>query len=79
MRFLLLHCYPYLRFIFFSRENYNRYLCVREFDGDAREMKRVDFTDHNGPKAHPNPHQHKIKPNTTGETPNIGDPEPLTN
>jgi len=49
----------------------------REFDPDDNEVKRIDFTDH-GRSDHPNPHQHRPKPNETGGTPKGGDPEPLT-
>jgi len=54
-----------------------KYRQAREFDAEGKEIKRIDFTDHNRPQNHTNPHEHKIKPNETGGTPEIGDPEPV--
>lgn len=30
----------------------------RWYDGKGNAIKDIDYTDHNNPKAHPNPHQH---------------------
>lgn len=46
-----------------------KYPQAREFDAQGKPVKDIDFTDHDKPKKHPNPHQHKYKPNATGGTP----------
>ena len=33
----------------------------REFDADGKPVRDVDFTDHNRPQNHDNPHQHKFE------------------
>ncbi len=38
-------------------------------DTQGRPVKDIDFTDHGRPQNHPNPHEHKWKPNPTGGTP----------
>jgi len=35
----------------------------RTWDGNGQGGRRIDNTDHNDPKNHPNPHQHRIDPN----------------
>ena len=42
---------------------------AREFDAAGKPVRDIDFTDHGRPKQHPNPHQHRYEPNTTGGTP----------
>ncbi|MEX0961298.1 MAG: RHS repeat-associated core domain-containing protein [Simkaniaceae bacterium] len=46
-----------------------KYPQAREFDAQGKPVKDIDFTDHGRPKKHPNPHEHKWKPNPTGGTP----------
>ena len=46
-----------------------KYPQAREFDAQGRPVKDIDFTDHGRPQNHPNPHEHKWKPNPTGGTP----------
>jgi len=46
-----------------------KYPQAREFDRDGRPIRDIDFTDHEKPDKHPNPHQHIHKPNETGGTP----------
>lgn len=46
-------------------------------EGKLVPKKDIDFTDHNRPSVHPNPHQHRYLPNPTGGTLMRGDPEPL--
>ena len=46
--------------------------------GQLVHTKTIDFTDHGRPQNHPNPHQHRITPNTTGGTPRKASAEPLT-
>ena len=41
---------------------------AREFDADGNVIKDIDFTDHNRPKEHTNPHQHRYIDNSTGGT-----------
>ncbi|GAA3877132.1 hypothetical protein GCM10022227_38690 [Streptomyces sedi] len=50
---------------------------AREFDGDGNPVRDVDFTDHNRPANHENPHQHNYEPNPTGGTPQRGPAVPL--
>ena len=45
-----------------------KYPQAREFDAQGRPVKDIDFTDHGRPQNHPNPHEHKWKPNPTGGT-----------
>ena len=41
-------------------------------------IRDIDFTDHGRSQNHPNPHQHRYKPNGSGGTPNRSkEPEPL--
>ncbi len=54
-----------------------KYPQAREFDGNGKPVRDIDFTDHGYPKKHPNPHQHRPKPNPTGGTPERGKPEPV--
>jgi hypothetical protein len=42
----------------------NPYNQAREFGYGGRHVKDIDFTDHNDPAIHPNPHQHRIDPVT---------------
>lgn len=56
-----------------------KYPQAREFDAQGRPVKDIDFTDHGRPQNHPNPHEHKWKPNPTGGTPQrSSEAEPLT-
>ena len=41
---------------------------AREFDGDGKPVRDIDFTDHGRPLIHPNPHQHPYEENSTGGT-----------
>jgi hypothetical protein len=36
---------------------------AREWDDDGNMVRDIDFTDHNRPKLHPNPHYHLWEPN----------------
>jgi len=54
-----------------------KYKQAREFDESGKDVKRADFTDHNDPVKHPNPHQHRVEPNETGGTKKISPAEPL--
>jgi hypothetical protein len=56
-----------------------KYPQAREFDAQGNLIKDIDFTDHGRPKEHPNPHEHKWKPNPTGGTPERSkEAEPLS-
>ena len=56
-----------------------KYPQAREFDVQGRPVKDIDFTDHGRPQNHPNPHEHKWKPNSTGGTPQRSpEADPLT-
>lgn len=46
-----------------------KYPQARKFDAQGRPVKDIDFTDHGRPQNHPNPHEHKWKPNPTGGIP----------
>jgi RHS repeat-associated protein len=46
-----------------------KYPQAREFDKNGKPVRDIDFTNHRRPKDHPNPHQHKWRPNKTGGTP----------
>ncbi|NGX36927.1 MAG: tRNA(Glu)-specific nuclease WapA [Chlamydiae bacterium] len=46
-----------------------KYPQAREFDAQGKPVKDIDFTNHGRPQNHPNPHEHKWKPNQTGGTP----------
>ncbi|HKO59004.1 MAG TPA: RHS repeat-associated core domain-containing protein [Thermoanaerobaculia bacterium] len=48
------------------------YSQVREWNGNAQGGRRIDFSNHNEPAVHPNPHQHVIQPNGK-----VGPPEPV--
>jgi RHS repeat-associated protein len=50
---------------------------AREFDAQGKPVRDVDFTDHGRPSTHPNPHQHRYLPSSTGGTPTRGPTEPL--
>jgi RHS repeat-associated protein len=52
-----------------------KYPQAREFDANGNRVRDIDFTDHGYPKIHPNPHQHRPKPNPSGGTPERGDIE----
>jgi hypothetical protein len=55
-----------------------KYPQAREFDKDGNPVRDIDFTDHDRPNKHPNPHQHKHTPNKTGGTPERSKkPEPV--
>ncbi len=54
-------------------KNANRtYTQARVWDYDENgiltHVKDIDFTDHGRPAVHPNPHQHRYIPNSTGGT-----------
>ncbi|MEJ2046412.1 MAG: hypothetical protein P8X74_23725 [Reinekea sp.] len=54
------------------------YTQAREFDGNGKPVRDIDFTDHGRPQNHPNPHQHRYVPNETGGTlKRLKDAEPL--
>jgi hypothetical protein len=48
---------------------HGKYPQAREFDGKGNPVRDIDFTDHNQPQNHPNPHQHEhtTKPRVTGK------------
>ena len=54
-----------------------KYPQAREFDQNGKPVRDIDFTNHGYPDKHPNPHQHRPKPNPTGGTPERGKPEPV--
>jgi len=54
-----------------------KYPQAREFDKDGKPVRDIDFTDHGRPHEHTKPHQHKHIENSTGGTPQRGDPEPV--
>ncbi len=60
-----------------TRNGRRRYRQAREFDKDGKPVRDIDFTDHNYPHLHPNPHQHRWEENQTGGSLQRGDPEPL--
>jgi len=60
-----------------SKSGRGKYRQAREFDADGNEIRRIDFTDHDKPQNHTNPHQHCPKPNKTGGTPEGGKAEPV--
>jgi len=47
-------------------------------EGKLVPKKDIDFTDHNRPSMHPNPHQHLYSPSSTGGSLKRGDAEPLS-
>jgi hypothetical protein len=53
------------------------YRKTREWGKDGKLEKDTDWTDHGRPKDHPNPHQHRWLPNSTGGTPQRGPAEPM--
>ena len=61
-----------------SKRRGEKYPQAREFDAKGNPVREIDFTDHDQPNKHPNPHQHSRKPNSTGGTPSREDPEPLS-
>jgi len=50
-----------------------KYPQAREFGEQGKHVRDIDFTDHGMPDTHPNPHQHRIDPQTGKR----GGPEPL--
>jgi RHS repeat-associated protein len=50
---------------------------AREFDGNGKPVRDVDFTDHGRPGNHTNPHEHPYIDNPTGGTPQRGPSRPL--
>lgn len=50
---------------------------AREFDAEGKPIRDIDFTDHDRPDLHTNPHQHRYKPNQTGGTLKREDAEPM--
>jgi RHS repeat-associated protein len=54
-----------------------KYDQAREFDANGKPVRDIDFTDHNRPSQHTNPHQHHYKENSTGGTLQRGKSEPL--
>ena len=54
-----------------------KYPQAREFDGNGKPIKDIDFTDHGKPHKHPNPHQHRREDNPTGGSRSREDAEPL--
>jgi hypothetical protein len=53
------------------------YKKTREWSKNGKLEKDIDWTDHGRPMDHPNPHQHRWRPNPTGGTPQRGSAEPL--
>lgn len=61
-----------------QREGRNgKYDQAREFDGQGRAIKTIDFTDHGRPGSHTNPHEHPYESNGTGGTPSRAKARPL--
>ena len=58
-----------------KRDDQPPYRQTREWGYNGKEIKTTDWTDHGRPKNHTNPHDHSCKPNTTGGTPERGDPQ----
>jgi len=54
-----------------------KYDQAREFDGQGRPVKTIDFTDHGRPGSHTNPHEHPYESNGTGGTPSRAKARPL--
>ena len=50
---------------------------AREFDKNGNPTRDIDFTDHDRPRQHTNPHQHTYRPNPTGGSPQRGPAEPV--
>ncbi len=64
----------------YSRKE-NPYNQAREFGYAGERRRDVDFTDHNDPQRHPNPHQHLYDSRTGrrgGQEPFDSNPEPPT-
>lgn len=49
--------------------DHGKYPQAREFDGEGKWKRDIDFTDHGRPQNHDCPHQHEYLPNPTGGTP----------
>jgi hypothetical protein len=47
-----------------SKTTSETYPQAREWDAEGKKVRDVDFTDHNRPQNHPNPHQNKYDPKT---------------
>lgn len=56
-----------------SKKGRGKYRQAREFDAEGKEVCRDDYSYHNDPTKHTNPHRHWIMPNETGGTPKIED------
>jgi len=54
-----------------------KYDQAREFDGEGKPVKDIDFTDHGRPAQHANPHEHLYFLNATGGTLQRGAERPL--
>lgn len=54
-----------------------KYPQAREFDEHGKPVRDIDFTDHDRPHDHTNPHQHEYEENPTGGTKSRGDAIPL--
>ncbi len=54
-----------------------KYDQAREFDGQGRPVKTIDFTDHGRPGSHTSPHEHPYESNGTGGTPSRAKARPL--
>ncbi|WP_439691435.1 hypothetical protein ACRQ4B_10725 [Curtobacterium sp. SP.BCo] len=61
----------------YRRGSKGPYPQAREFADDGEVVRTIDFTDHNRPESHTNPHQHRAIPNPTGGTARRGGPEPV--
>ena len=69
--------YPHTQLGIKNSKRRYEYVQAREFDADGNAIKDIDFTDHNRPKEHTNPHQHRYIDNSTGGTKKRGKGEPL--
>jgi hypothetical protein len=58
--------YPHTELGWRESKSGTSYPQAREFDGNGEIVRDIDFTDHNRPAIHPNPHFHPYEPNATG-------------
>jgi len=56
-----------------SKRTGETYRQAREYDGNGKKVRDIDFTDHKRPAQHTNPHQHRYDPQTGKR----GGPEPV--
>lgn len=49
-----------------SKKGKGKYPQAREFDKNGKPVRDIDFTDHDRPHNHTNPHQHRWDENPTG-------------